>query len=73
MTRHDRPVTTPTAELSSLATALEELTRRLAAIADTAASDEDDEISTELFAVERALRGAHRRLAKLTATSARGR
>jgi hypothetical protein len=66
-------VTTPKAELSSLATALEELTRRLAAIADTAASEKDDEIATELYAAERALRGAHRRLAKLTAASARRR
>jgi ElaB/YqjD/DUF883 family membrane-anchored ribosome-binding protein len=65
-------VTTPKAELSSLATALEELTRRLAAIADAAASEKNEQISTELYAVERALRAAHRRLAKLTAASARG-
>jgi len=54
------------AELSSVATALDELTRRLVAIADQAASEHEDETASELFAVERALRGAHRRLNRLT-------
>jgi hypothetical protein len=54
------------AELSSLATALGDLTRRVAAIAERAAEGRDDEVSTELFAVERALRGAGRRLERLT-------
>jgi hypothetical protein len=57
----------PLAELSSLATALDELTRRIVAIADQAAADHDDETASELFAVERALRGANRRLGRLTA------
>jgi hypothetical protein len=59
-------MTSPKAELSSVATALEELTRRLAAMAEAAQADKDDNTSSELFAVERALRGAHRRLQKLT-------
>ena len=56
----------PTAELSSVSTALSELTRRLAVIADQAASEHDDESAAELFAVERALTGAGRRLSRLT-------
>ena len=56
----------PTAELSSLSTALSELTRRLAVMADQAASEHDDESAAELFAVERALNGAGRRLSRLT-------
>jgi hypothetical protein len=54
------------AELSSLASALGELTRRVAAIAETAESEKDDELATELFAVERALRAAGRRLGRLS-------
>lgn len=55
------------AELSSLTSALADLTRRVAAMAETAASGRDDELSSELFAVERALRGAGRRLERLIA------
>ncbi|HLX86854.1 MAG TPA: hypothetical protein VKR22_00130, partial [Acidimicrobiales bacterium] len=54
------------AELSSLATALAEITRRVAGIAEEAAAHKDDVVSSELFAVERALRGAGRRLERLT-------
>jgi hypothetical protein len=63
----------PLAELSSVATALDELTRRLVGIADQAASDHDDETAAELFAVERALKGAGRRLQRLTAPRGRRR
>jgi len=59
------------AELSSLSTALAELTRRVAVIAEAAAATEDDEVSSELFAVERALRGAQRRLERLTGPEGR--
>lgn len=62
---------TPNAELSSLATALDELTRRIGAIADRAAGQHDDEVAAELFAVERALTGAGRRLNRLTGPSRR--
>jgi len=53
------------AELSSLASTLDELTRRMTGLADAAASGGDDELATELFAVERALQGAQRRLRRL--------
>jgi hypothetical protein len=63
----------PIAELSSLATALEELRHRVAAIADRAASEHDDETASELFAVERALTGAGRRLSRITTAPRRRR
>ena len=63
----------PLAELSSLATALEELRQRVSAIADQAASEQDDDTASELYAVERALTGAGRRLARITSPPARRR
>jgi dsDNA-specific endonuclease/ATPase MutS2 len=69
--RDDRDVALPVSELSSVAAALEDLTKRVAEIANRA-SDEHDEASTELFAAERALRGAQRRIAKLASPSRRG-
>ncbi len=54
------------AELSSLATALDELTRRVTVHAEAAHASKDEETARELFAVERALTGANRRLARLT-------
>jgi hypothetical protein len=58
----------PNGELSSIATALEELTRRVTVHADAADAAKDDETAKELFAIERALQGASRRLTRLTAT-----
>ncbi len=55
-----------TAELSSIATGLDDLVRRVTAHAERARSAGDDERAAELFAVERALAGAHRRLTRLT-------
>ncbi len=52
------------ADLSSLATALAELTARVTEHAEHAAAAGDDDLATELFAVERALTGARRRLAR---------
>jgi hypothetical protein len=52
------------AEIGSLATTLEELTRRVSALAE-AANDDEEETAVELFGVERALSGALRRLQKL--------
>ncbi|HUY22126.1 MAG TPA: hypothetical protein VMV22_07270 [Acidimicrobiales bacterium] len=63
----------PLAELSSLATALEELRHRVATIADLAAAEHDDETASELFAVERALTGAGRRLGRITTAPGRRR
>jgi hypothetical protein len=59
------------AELSSLVSALDELTRRVTALAESATSSKDEEASRELFAVERSLSGATRRLARLTTTLGR--
>ncbi len=60
------------AELSSLASALSELTRRVGSLAEQAEAAHDDELSVELFACERALRGAGRRLERLTHPRGRG-
>ena len=56
---------TNSAELSSLATALDELTRRITVHAEAADAAKDEESARELFAIERALTGANRRLARL--------
>ena len=55
----------PTAELSSLATGLDELTARVTGIAERLVNTELDLVASELFEVERALVGAQRRLARL--------
>ncbi len=57
------PVNVPTPELSSLATALDDLTRRVTAIAESLANTQADWAAQDLFAVERSLRAGHRRLA----------
>ncbi len=59
------------AELSSLATALDELTDRVTAHADAADSAEDEETARELFAIERSLNSANRRLTRLATTLSR--
>jgi hypothetical protein len=58
--------TVPGPELSSLATALDDLTRRITAIAEGLANTQADWAAQDLFAVERSLRAGHRRLATLT-------
>jgi hypothetical protein len=55
----------PTASQSSLATALDELTARLAGIAEQLDGTAHDLMAGELFEVERALSSAQRRLAQL--------
>lgn len=55
----------PAAELSSLATALDELSERVTAIAETYAGNRRDDLATELYQVERALAGARRGLARV--------
>jgi hypothetical protein len=65
------PVTVPTPELSSLATALDDLTRRVTAIAESLANTHADWAAQDLFAVERSLRAGHRRLATLTEKASR--
>lgn len=52
------------AELSSLATALDDLTHRVTSLAEGLANEQQD-LATELFEVERSLNGARRRLRKV--------
>jgi DNA-binding ferritin-like protein len=59
------------AELSSLATALDELSRRITVHADAADEAKDEETARELFAIERSLNSANRRLSRLSITLGR--
>jgi hypothetical protein len=59
------------AELSSLATALDELSRRITVHADAADVAKDEETARELFAIERSLNSANRRLARLSMSLAK--
>jgi hypothetical protein len=52
-------------QLSSVATALAEMTRRITGIADEFAGTEREDIATTLYEVERALQAASRRLEKV--------
>ena len=58
-------VTTDRAELSSIASSLEQLTKRVAAMAETAQQDKAEQVAVDLFAVERELASAERRLSKM--------
>ena len=62
---HDRPMPASSAELSSLSTALDDLTRRVTVHAEAADAAKDEETARELFAIERSLASANRRLARL--------
>jgi hypothetical protein len=53
------------AELSSLATSLEDLVRRVTGIADSLAGTERDSVAGSLYEVERTLGEAARRLTRL--------
>jgi hypothetical protein len=53
------------AELSSVATALEELVERVGTIANGLAGVERDDLGSDLFEVERTLGAAQRRLARV--------
>jgi hypothetical protein len=54
------------AELSTLASTLDEVTRRVSALAEQAQQADDEALAAELFGVERALTGALRRLSRLS-------
>jgi hypothetical protein len=56
------------AELSSITTALEELTRRITGLAEREAGTEDEAVTQALFGVERTLGEALRRLERLGKT-----
>jgi hypothetical protein len=51
-------------ELSSVATAIEELAQRVASIGEALTGDERDALRADLFEVERALGNASRRLSR---------
>jgi hypothetical protein len=58
------------AELSSVATTLDELLGRITRLADSLSGDERDVVGVDLFEVERALRGARRRLTRIVDSTA---
>ena len=63
-----RPEPSELSELSSIASSLEQISRRVTALADAATEAKRDEIAANLIAVERALLGAVRRLERLLAS-----
>jgi hypothetical protein len=64
-------VSAPFAELSSVATALDELLHRVTAITDGLSGDDRDALTSDLQEVERSLGAASRRLARLLHTNRR--
>jgi hypothetical protein len=56
---------TDLAELSSIAASLDQITRRVGAMAEQANEEQEETVSSELFSVERALQGATRRLSRV--------
>jgi hypothetical protein len=62
-----RPEPSELSELSSIASSLEQISRRVTALADAATAAKRDEIAANLIAVERALLSAVRRLERLLA------
>jgi hypothetical protein len=60
---------TSAAELSSLSSTLQELHDRVSTMAETAQGDGNEDLARELFAVERALDGALRRLRRFAQTA----
>jgi hypothetical protein len=59
----------PTAELSSMTTALEELSQRVAAIADEYQRAKREDLASELYEVERTLSIATRRMNRVARAS----
>lgn len=55
------------AQLSSLSSALEDLTQRITALADGYQGSPREDVAADLYEVERQLQGAHRRLRTLVA------
>ncbi|MGO9198866.1 MAG: hypothetical protein ACLQK4_17285 [Acidimicrobiales bacterium] len=52
-------------ELSSISSTLDQLARRVTAMAEAARRTKEEDVANELFAVERALTGAHRRVERM--------
>lgn len=59
------PTNSASSQLSSLATALAELTARVTEIAETLAGADRDDLAAELFEAERSLLAAGRRLERV--------
>jgi hypothetical protein len=57
------------AEISSLSSTLKELNDRVSALAESAQAGGNEDMARELFAVERALGGALRRLRRFSQTA----
>jgi hypothetical protein len=55
------------AELSSIASSLDQMTRRVGRMAEAASAAGEETVAGDLFSVERALQGATRRLERLVA------
>ncbi len=62
--RHHADVPTTRTELSSITSTLDELTRRVTALAERSRDAGEADLAAELFTVERDLRGALRRLGR---------
>jgi len=60
---------TSVAELSSLSSTLQELHERVTGMAEAAQSSGNEDMARELFAVERSLEGALRRLRRFSQTA----
>lgn len=60
------------AEISSLATAVEELNRRVTAIADSYAAERREDLAGDLYAVERQLQNVVRRLNRTMSADSSG-
>jgi hypothetical protein len=56
------------ANLLSCATSMDDITQRITATADRMADAGNDAVAADLYEVERALRNANRRLARVVAT-----
>lgn len=52
-------------ELSSIAALLDQLARRIGAMGEAAQREKQDGVAAELFAIERSLTGANRRIGRL--------
>lgn len=65
---HDHGMTT-SAQMSSIASSLGEIQRRVSRLAEDAHADGDDVVASELFSVERSLLGALRRIGRLTSAT----
>jgi hypothetical protein len=62
--RQDAVVPIDRSELSSLTGLIEQVTDRITKMADQASAAREENVASELFAIERALSGAKRRLVR---------